>query len=1146
MRVLEYSVLYLSLGVTGGVGNNCAGSVVTSGSCSGSAYSTSVSQSFTPSTPGCYNVFRVGDPVLSCRAWTDKVANSYVFGASYIGAVFVTVAQATSPPPSVQAPAAGVAITGPFTNKQIQNVGSGLCWTVDGGAIVMSACAALPSQLFDLRVFDPLQPSSLTFYQTSTSYQVSIGSGSAILGVVGCLSCGGTIGAVEIGGASCSGVFAAAASNTLAYNVYSGALAWPYPGTCCYAGSCNSGAACISATGASLDGFANSLTLAACDSTRAAQQWLTLAPPVTGLTPGTTYTLTPGGGSTPALPNPLNVTQNGFIQWTVPVSGSYVLTLGGASGGGTGGGAGAVISSTLLLSQSQVLTIIIGQRGANATCANGPNGGGGGGGTFIFSGASLLMAAGGGGGGGAYAPNPPSPACTSASLNTTAKTCRPGDTGSTNGTGGVGGGLYGDVGGGGGAGANGGGTGTSFGGSSGLSYNQGFAGGAGTGDAPLGVGGFGGGGGAWGSLSNGYIRSGGGGGYAGGAGGGACGPTGCPGSGQDYFCGGGGSSFSIASFTTLGFNTGNGTFQILFGPSPPGSSLQQPSPPPSPPLLPSSSAPPPPSPAPPPWPARYTCADITDLQPAQCAALASMVLALPGLVASSYTQFNSDRPSTTTGSYSGGTTTTTYYITGQAWFSSTTACGPNADTMTDSWTGIMGCFGSSAGTWRVTKLWVSQQSSGVFPPSIFSLSYLTELQVYSNSGMRGFIPDAFGSLQALTFLALGGNTALSGAIPPSIGSLPSLTTLYLSTKRAGVATPFTGLVPASLCNLQFPGTSYCSIPSTVTCPLPSCATVSACSSGCVTPSPPPPSSGWTAVAASVTLGGYTATTFTTALQTAFIAVTAGILGKPASSVAITSIATASASRRAVLDVAVLVQISVTATSATDASTASASLSSLATTQRGAFVTALQAGGLISTTSAAVAVQSPPPAASSPPPPATSYSSPPPSVGGGGGSNYPGQYYGPTPFPNTYTPSYADSSPPPSSGAGAGIAVGIIVPLVLGGCAVCRIVMRRQQAQAARQAAAQQVAVVQMQPQQAQQMPQWQPQQAAQQMPQWQAQQVQQQPQWQAQQVQQLPQWQPQQVLQPLQPLQPLPQPQAQQEPIQMVAATVSTTATVNQ
>ena len=539
--------------------------------------------------------------------------------------------------------------------------------------------------------------------------------------------------------------------------------------------------------------------------------------------------------------------------------------------------------------------------------------------------------------------------------------------------------------------------------------------------------------------------------------------------------GGGGGGVACCSGVGSGFAGGSGIVIVVLQSgtsalSPPLTSLPvQPSPP----------------PPPPPWPARYACADITDLQPAQCAALAAMVIALPGLASSSYTQFNSDQPSTTTSSYSGGTMTITSYIAGLPWFSTTTACGLNADNMTDSWTGLMGCSGSSSsssfsGTWRVTKLWISQQSSGVFPPSVFSLSYLTELQIYSNSGMRGFIPDAFGSLQALTFLALGGNTALSGAIPPSIGSLPSLTTLYLSTKRAGVATPFTGLVPASLCNLQFPGTSYCSIPSTVTCPLPSCATVSACSSGCVTPSPPPPSSSWTAVAASVTLGGYTATTLTTALQTAFIAVTAGILGKPASSVAITSIATASAARRAVLDVAVLVQISVTATSATDASAASASLSSLSTTQRGAFVMALQAGGLSSTTSAAVAVllpppavQLPPPAVSPPPPATTSHFSPPPS-GGGGGNNYPGQYYGPTPFPNSYTP----SSQATSSGAGTGIAVGIIVPLVLSGFAVCRIIARRRAAAAARQAAAP-AAVMQMQPQRVQQMPQVQPQQVQQ-------------------------------------------------------------------
>jgi hypothetical protein len=272
-----------------------------------------------------------------------------------------------------------------------------------------------------------------------------------------------------------------------------------------------------------------------------------------------------------------------------------------------------------------------------------------------------------------------------------------------------------------------------------------------------------------------------------------------------------------------------------------------------------------------------------------------------------------------------------------------------------------------------------------------------------------------------------------------------------------------------------------------------------------------------AVTAAISVVGYTVSAFGSSQQAAFAAVLSAQLYVPASSVQITSVsaATNAAGRHRRLHQAasgVTVAFTVTATSSTAANNLAASITNMAVSP--SFVAALQSGGLPAASATALAT--------APSVPATSYYNPPPSGGGGG---YPGQYYGPTPFPNSYTPNsnyYASASPPPSSGAGVGVAVGIVVPLVVGCFAVCRVIGRRRQAAAAQQQAAAQVAAAQVQPQHVQML------------------------QRQAQPVQQLPQWQPQQAVQPLQPLQPLPlqplpQQQAQHAPIQMVAATVSTT-----
>ena len=98
------------------------------------------------------------------------------------------------------------------------------------------------------------------------------------------------------------------------------------------------------------------------------------------------------------------VTQ-GVQSWTVPSTGSYRITAGGASGGANNGGtfypglpgAGATIRGDFLLTVGTVLSLVVGQAGVY-----GANGSGGGGGSFVYTGSiggdGLLVAAGGGGG----------------------------------------------------------------------------------------------------------------------------------------------------------------------------------------------------------------------------------------------------------------------------------------------------------------------------------------------------------------------------------------------------------------------------------------------------------------------------------------------------------------------------------------------------------------------------------------------------------------------------------------------------------------------------------------------------------------------------------------------------------------------------
>lgn len=103
----------------------------------------------------------------------------------------------------------------------------------------------------------------------------------------------------------------------------------------------------------------------------------------------------------------LNMTTQGIQRWTVPATANYRISASGGVGG-IGrlqqGGAGALMAGTFALTQSNVVQILVGHRGANGT-----NCGGGGGGSFVVmaDGTHLIVA--GGGGGGEYSINGTTP-----------------------------------------------------------------------------------------------------------------------------------------------------------------------------------------------------------------------------------------------------------------------------------------------------------------------------------------------------------------------------------------------------------------------------------------------------------------------------------------------------------------------------------------------------------------------------------------------------------------------------------------------------------------------------------------------------------------------------------------------------------------
>jgi hypothetical protein len=288
---------------------------------------------------------------------------------------------------------------------------------------------------------------------------------------------------------------------------------------------------------------------------------------------GTTGSTAWVGATSPAY---LTVPYQGVQEWTVPISGTYRITMAGARGGTAVsnrlGGNGRKLRFDVTLQGNEKLSLLIGQSTSATTTSNA----GGGGGTFIIKSDGTIIAAAGGGGGASA--NNPSNGRQNAPARSSNGAGNKGEDGNGNG-----GGLGGVNGGGGHAGgestiANS----TSANGTNGLSdqYNPGgagvfgdggdsgfsgygtwtggekiwpFSGVSGRGGLPLG--GFGGGAGGNTGTSSGQFGGGGGGGYSGGGGGASDGDV----------PGGGGGSFinsSIAnSLITIDTNSTHGTTQ---------------------------------------------------------------------------------------------------------------------------------------------------------------------------------------------------------------------------------------------------------------------------------------------------------------------------------------------------------------------------------------------------------------------------------------------------------------------------------------------------------------------------------------------------------------------------------------------------------
>ena len=240
----------------------------------------------------------------------------------------------------------------------------------------------------------------------------------------------------------------------------------------------------------------------------------------------------------------VNMSVQGIQEWTVPVTGTYVIEAVGARGGSQtkSGGAGAYANGRFTLSQGEVVKILVGQAGTDASNRSV----GGGGGTFVVraAGNSPLVVAGGGGGGPAGHKGFDGRSSEDGGDGYKKIFFTPNESAGTGGSNGNGGAGHHSSRGGAGFSGNGSGNAKSF-------LNGGVGG---TGSSDSSEGGFGGGGG-----SHYNDGGGGGGGYSGGGGGGGYGDG----------SGGGGGSFTSDSNGTLlsGINSQNGKVIITYLPN---------------------------------------------------------------------------------------------------------------------------------------------------------------------------------------------------------------------------------------------------------------------------------------------------------------------------------------------------------------------------------------------------------------------------------------------------------------------------------------------------------------------------------------------------------------------------------------------------
>jgi hypothetical protein len=99
-----------------------------------------------------------------------------------------------------------------------------------------------------------------------------------------------------------------------------------------------------------------------------------------------------------------SLTASGLYTRYIPTTGNYTFTIGGSDGGdawggGQQGGSGSTMTATFSLTAGDVITIMLGAAGQDATFDSRSGGGGGGGTGVILNGSTVLMAAGSGGGG---------------------------------------------------------------------------------------------------------------------------------------------------------------------------------------------------------------------------------------------------------------------------------------------------------------------------------------------------------------------------------------------------------------------------------------------------------------------------------------------------------------------------------------------------------------------------------------------------------------------------------------------------------------------------------------------------------------------------------------------------------------------------